>query len=978
MAIFPPQNRTIDPYSSYNSNVVNDLTKMVTGGRDCIFSSKNLDITINNTSELILKPGHCFKDNVIIEITEDFIINMSDPTFYLNTSTGVWNEEGIYYIILDYTYVKSRPAPQASIKIIKPTQHNLLSPAFLFLKSVNVIFNSPSFEITDVYDYDPNDKLNIHREYSSSYVGVYDFLPPFNTEIHEGMIIYNREDDKLYYGASFRWQMINSTTDIIDTTSCIAGQLGYIDNDGMVKPAIATANETLANCCILSSGIKEDRSGQVQLVGFVKDVIVESGSNITAGNNVYLSSSEAGSITNIRSTGFGEIEQYIGKALNSGSDKINIWFQPGSLAGSGGTSSSVDISTDEYLTYHTLLEHSTYQYCYYDLFNESGTTETVIVTGALYDYETTSYIGNNSQLMYLESRGLIQQPFDDLLKSFLFYINCDNINHIDVTYQLSQDGTTFDGVWKTVNKNAKTETSNEFKNIKFKLQWNNDAITDEKIYSFGMLYGIEELTTVSRSCLNEVYTLSADLPTNSVINIPNYGVFTYGGKDLKVFWNRTKAVINIDYIENPDRNSITILKPASTGDIFEFNELYGYVDANEDNRYLIVNHINEAGAHNSIPISQKGVANGVATLDSNSKIPSSQIPSIAITSTTVVYDIAARDALTVEEGDVCIVLNVLPDQPKSYIYDGDLWIELKTSTDLINHEALYNHDSFVSQSDIDTSITSHETTYNHDNFVEQIDIDTSITSHETTYNHDNFVVQSDINTSITSHETTYDHNSFVEQSDIDATIDTHETTYDHSNLNSVTSTSVNNWNSAYTHSNTSNLHLPSSANEKEFYYFNNSQPSSVKLSEQYHFNDTAVAGGNIHYLWNSEIPVNTMVEYNFRGCVYIPTTGNLVGEHLQIRRASDDAAQLSIELVAYGINSKSLNIYFDFDLIMVNDGTRYLSYLKHSNSSNITEITELSIGNNIDNYISLFPNNIKIEYKSYGYSHVWISKKIVI
>ncbi len=55
----------------------------------------------------------------------------------------------------------------------------------------------------------------------------------------------------------------------------------------------------------------------------------------------------------------------------------------------------------------------------------------------------------------------------------------------------------------------------------------------------------------------------------------------------------------------------------------------------------------------------------------------------------------------------------------------------KVGTDAVNdHKINYDHDTFVTQSDIDTSITSHTTTYNHDNFVEQSDIDTSITSKE--------------------------------------------------------------------------------------------------------------------------------------------------------------------------------------------------------------------------------------------------------
>lgn len=56
----------------------------------------------------------------------------------------------------------------------------------------------------------------------------------------------------------------------------------------------------------------------------------------------------------------------------------------------------------------------------------------------------------------------------------------------------------------------------------------------------------------------------------------------------------------------------------------------------------------------AIQSSEKGAANGVATLDSSGLIPSAQIPPIAITTPFVVADQAARLALTAQIGDVAI------------------------------------------------------------------------------------------------------------------------------------------------------------------------------------------------------------------------------------------------------------------------------------------------------------------------------------
>jgi hypothetical protein len=70
--------------------------------------------------------------------------------------------------------------------------------------------------------------------------------------------------------------------------------------------------------------------------------------------------------------------------------------------------------------------------------------------------------------------------------------------------------------------------------------------------------------------------------------------------------------------------------------------------------------------------SQRGAANGVASLGADGKVPSSELPALAFTNVTVVASIAARDALTgMAEGDVAKVTG-----GRSYIWDGTTWVEL--------------------------------------------------------------------------------------------------------------------------------------------------------------------------------------------------------------------------------------------------------------------------------------------------------------
>lgn len=78
------------------------------------------------------------------------------------------------------------------------------------------------------------------------------------------------------------------------------------------------------------------------------------------------------------------------------------------------------------------------------------------------------------------------------------------------------------------------------------------------------------------------------------------------------------------------------------------------------------------------------------------KIPSSQIPAIAITDVFQVADIAARDALTVgagdgevQEGDVAVVVDASADAgitagSASYIYSGSAWVLLKSGDEVIS------------------------------------------------------------------------------------------------------------------------------------------------------------------------------------------------------------------------------------------------------------------------------------------------------
>jgi len=81
----------------------------------------------------------------------------------------------------------------------------------------------------------------------------------------------------------------------------------------------------------------------------------------------------------------------------------------------------------------------------------------------------------------------------------------------------------------------------------------------------------------------------------------------------------------------------------------------------------------------------KGAADGYASLGVDSKIPSGQLPAIAITDSFAVADEAEMLALTAETGDVA----VRADENKTYILQGtdpsvlEDWLEMTTPTDVV-------------------------------------------------------------------------------------------------------------------------------------------------------------------------------------------------------------------------------------------------------------------------------------------------------
>jgi len=104
-------------------------------------------------------------------------------------------------------------------------------------------------------------------------------------------------------------------------------------------------------------------------------------------------------------------------------------------------------------------------------------------------------------------------------------------------------------------------------------------------------------------------------------------------------------------------------------------------------------HINDAGLHpttpqalGAIPAAEKGVANGVAPTGADNKIPITYLPARAIPDVSVVFTLAERNALVVQEGDEAIVIDnsVTPAAKSRYIYASDnAWHEIPSSDETV-------------------------------------------------------------------------------------------------------------------------------------------------------------------------------------------------------------------------------------------------------------------------------------------------------
>jgi len=332
MSSKPSQVRTIDPFAEYNSNVANRFTRIVTEGVSALHSTNSLRLSLDETASttaVTVSTGTVVKDDVLIQITAPHRVDFTNSNHYVSFTTG-FDEVGYYYVCLEYTYVKSRPAPDVDIKILKPSQTGsyVTSTSLLLLGVVKVIGPGPhQIDPTNpLWDYDPGTPTN-RREYFKHYAGSETQLPVHETTRDQSRIAYDPTTDEFWLGYEDRWERINAGSIInIDTTAVTVGDLCYVDSNGEAQKAILSTVDKRAELVALQIGSSADGSGQGRTYGVVSGVPVQAAIVMNVGDVCYLSSSEAGTVTNVKATG---AYQNVGKCLAVNGSTIDMLFIPG-------------------------------------------------------------------------------------------------------------------------------------------------------------------------------------------------------------------------------------------------------------------------------------------------------------------------------------------------------------------------------------------------------------------------------------------------------------------------------------------------------------------------------------------------------------------------------------------------------------------------------------------------------------------------
>jgi hypothetical protein len=226
----PTQIRTVDPYSSFESDNVNKINRMITTGDDCIVYPNLPYVEIITSNTIKVHNGNYVKDDVLIE-TEDLAIDMNDGDYYLTGSA--WASSGTYYVVLEYTYQAISPVPTAQIQIIHPSGRAAFdsdpSP-YVFINAITVD-STAGLEVTAVLSTDPDYPTTATRTIRGGGAGVVSVISYSSSTTAEG------DEDTILVS--------NNTTITLPLASSSDKKLTIINADGNTTTIIRAGSDTI-------------------------------------------------------------------------------------------------------------------------------------------------------------------------------------------------------------------------------------------------------------------------------------------------------------------------------------------------------------------------------------------------------------------------------------------------------------------------------------------------------------------------------------------------------------------------------------------------------------------------------------------------------------------------------------------------------------------------------------------------------------
>jgi hypothetical protein len=240
---------TISPYSSHGSNVVNRLTRTVSGGNNCILGGSNsLQVTISPSgTEINISTGKCIIDDVLIEVsdTTGYEIDLTDSDNFINGQT-ISTETGNYYLCIYYKYVKSRTTPKAYFRLYHPSDrgdYNVDSNDLL-IKIIEVTNPGGGNKVTDTFNGDPDEGYTDNaRQYVKTYSEFYDVLPTWATDfIGRLIVVWDGVNFEIYIGGPEDWILFQSSTGTY--SSVVSSSDSPLPTDDIYPPGTIWINTT--------------------------------------------------------------------------------------------------------------------------------------------------------------------------------------------------------------------------------------------------------------------------------------------------------------------------------------------------------------------------------------------------------------------------------------------------------------------------------------------------------------------------------------------------------------------------------------------------------------------------------------------------------------------------------------------------------------------------------------------------------------